>query len=201
MRTREEMKAALRVEAEVVIEELLDQVEGEEPTLAQLEDILLRLRKRLGERMGRVVIEGQEATRLVSGDISGSTSPSTVSRLAVESSWFPMSPSGGGTHEPIKDTSTAPVTPSTASSIARRPKATSLSVKHLLSLMVFLLRSLIIIIDLSRSKPMSADALPDPNSTVCPTDYLSLAPFALALSGTLIGSPERIHGFTRIWSA
>jgi uncharacterized coiled-coil protein SlyX len=65
MRTREEMKAALQAEAEAVIEELLDQVEGEEPTLAELEDIVLRLRKRLGQRMGRVVIEGQEATRPV----------------------------------------------------------------------------------------------------------------------------------------
>jgi hypothetical protein len=51
MRTREEMKAALQAEADVVIEELLDQVEGEEPTLAELEDIILRLRKRLGKRM------------------------------------------------------------------------------------------------------------------------------------------------------
>jgi hypothetical protein len=65
MRKREEMEAALRAEAEAVIEELLDRVEGEEPTLAELEDIVLRLRKRLGERMGSVVIEGQEATRPV----------------------------------------------------------------------------------------------------------------------------------------
>jgi hypothetical protein len=63
--TREQMKAALLAEAEVAIEELLDQVEGEEPTLAELEDIVLRLRKRLGQRMGSVVIEGQEATRPV----------------------------------------------------------------------------------------------------------------------------------------
>jgi len=63
MKTREEMKAALQAEADAVIEELLDQVEGEEPTLAELEDIILRLRKRLGKRMGRVVIEGQETTR------------------------------------------------------------------------------------------------------------------------------------------
>ena len=62
---REEMKAALLVEAEVAIEGLLDQVEGEEPTLTELEDIILELRKRLGQQMGRIIVERQEATRPV----------------------------------------------------------------------------------------------------------------------------------------
>jgi uncharacterized protein with PIN domain len=65
MRKREEMRAALRAEAEAMIEKLLDRVEGEKPTLAELEDIILRFRKRLGERIGEVVIEGQEATQPV----------------------------------------------------------------------------------------------------------------------------------------
>jgi hypothetical protein len=62
---REEMRAALLAEAEAAIEELLEQVEGEEPTLTELEEIILELRKRLGQRMGRVIIERQEATRPV----------------------------------------------------------------------------------------------------------------------------------------
>jgi hypothetical protein len=63
--TREGMKAALLAEAEAAIDELLDQVEGGEPTLAELEDIVLGLRKQLGQRMGEIVVEGQEATRSV----------------------------------------------------------------------------------------------------------------------------------------
>ena len=62
-KTREEMKAALLAEAEDAVEELLEEVEGEEPTLAELEDIVLRLRERLGRRMAEVMVEGQEATQ------------------------------------------------------------------------------------------------------------------------------------------
>jgi hypothetical protein len=61
----------LLVEAEAAIEELLDQVEGEEPTLGELEEIVLRLRKRLGQRIGKLVVEGQEATRPVQRPICG----------------------------------------------------------------------------------------------------------------------------------
>jgi len=64
-KTREEMKAALLAEAEDAVEELLDEVEGEEPTLEGLEDIVLRLRERLGRRMAEVMVEGQEATQPV----------------------------------------------------------------------------------------------------------------------------------------
>ena len=64
-KTREEMKAALLAEAEDAVEELLEEVEGEEPTLAELEDIVLRLRERLGRRMAEVMVEGQEATQPV----------------------------------------------------------------------------------------------------------------------------------------
>ena len=60
-RTRERMKAELMVEAEIVIDALLDQNERwEEPTLVQIEDVVLGLRKQLSERMTEVVVQGQE---------------------------------------------------------------------------------------------------------------------------------------------
>jgi hypothetical protein len=63
--TREEMKAALLVRAEDAIDKLLDQVEGEEPTLTELEEIILELRKRVGQQMGELVVEKQEARQPV----------------------------------------------------------------------------------------------------------------------------------------
>lgn len=49
------------IEAEMVIDALLDQQERwEEPTLMQIEDVILDLRKQLSERMAEVVVEGQE---------------------------------------------------------------------------------------------------------------------------------------------
>jgi hypothetical protein len=63
---REKMKAALM--AEEVIDELLNWHEGAEaPTLTQIEDIVLKLRKRMGERMVESVVEDQEAVRPVPG--------------------------------------------------------------------------------------------------------------------------------------
>ena len=41
--------------------------ETESPDLSSLEDIVLKLRKRIGERMTEEVIENQEAVRLVPG--------------------------------------------------------------------------------------------------------------------------------------
>jgi uncharacterized protein with PIN domain len=63
--TREEMEAALLATAEGAIDELLDQVEGEEPTLTELEEIILELRKRMGQKMGEIVVEKQEARQPV----------------------------------------------------------------------------------------------------------------------------------------
>ena len=64
--TREQMKAELLTEAEVVIDELLDWHEnGQEPTLTQLEEVILKLRKQLSQRMAEVVLRDQEATQPV----------------------------------------------------------------------------------------------------------------------------------------
>jgi len=63
-RTRVEMKADLMQQAEVLVEELLDWNEQtDEPTLTQIEEVILKLRQRLSEQMGLAVIESQEATR------------------------------------------------------------------------------------------------------------------------------------------
>ena len=67
-RTRAEKEAALEAEAKEMIDELLDwQEQTEAPTLTQIEDVVLELRKRLGERMTKMVIEEQEAVRPVPG--------------------------------------------------------------------------------------------------------------------------------------
>ena len=63
-RTRDQMKAELLCEAEGVIDELLDwndQVLA--PTLTQLEEVVLELRERLGQRMSEVVLSKEEATQ------------------------------------------------------------------------------------------------------------------------------------------
>jgi hypothetical protein len=67
-RTRAELEAELLAEAKEVIGELLDwNEETEAPTLTQIEDAVLELRKRMGERMAELVIEEQEAVRPVPG--------------------------------------------------------------------------------------------------------------------------------------
>ena len=60
-KTREQMKAELMMEAEMVIDALLDHHERwQEPTLMQIEDVILDLGKQLSERMTEVVLQGQE---------------------------------------------------------------------------------------------------------------------------------------------
>lgn len=61
-RTREQIKAELMVEAEGVIEELLEwERRAGAPDLTEMEDEVLKLRQRLGKRLLEVVIEDQEA--------------------------------------------------------------------------------------------------------------------------------------------
>ena len=67
-RTRDDLKAELLAAAEEVIDELLEWHERTEaPTLTEIEDAVLDLRKRLGERMEQAVIEDQEAIHPVPG--------------------------------------------------------------------------------------------------------------------------------------
>ena len=67
-RTREEKKAELMGEAEGVIDELLDWDEGATaPTLTEIEEVILKLRGQMGQRMAKEVLEGQEAKELVPG--------------------------------------------------------------------------------------------------------------------------------------
>jgi hypothetical protein len=67
-RSREELRAEMLVEAEAVIDELLNWHESSgTPTLDEIEDVILKLRKRLGERLAETVIGDQEAVRPVPG--------------------------------------------------------------------------------------------------------------------------------------
>lgn len=66
--THDQLKAELLAEAEVLIDRLPRWGEdGPAPTLAELEEVMLRLRKRLGQRMVEIVLREQEAMRPVPG--------------------------------------------------------------------------------------------------------------------------------------
>lgn len=67
-RTRTEMEAALLAKAKETIDRLLDwHEETEGPTLTQIEDVVLELRRELGARMTELIIEEQEAVHPVPG--------------------------------------------------------------------------------------------------------------------------------------
>ncbi len=64
--TRKQKREKLLAEAQSVIEEFLDWEEKtDKPNLTQIEDIVLRLRERLGQRLAEVAIADQEAKQPV----------------------------------------------------------------------------------------------------------------------------------------
>ena len=66
--TRSDLKAELMTEAEGLIDELVAwTADTPASTLTQIEDIVLKLRQRLSERMALAVIEAQSALRPVPG--------------------------------------------------------------------------------------------------------------------------------------
>ncbi len=67
-RTRAELKSELMRLSEQLVDDLLDWNEqAPRPTLTQIEDEVLQLRKRLSEQMALIVIHAQDATRPVPG--------------------------------------------------------------------------------------------------------------------------------------
>ncbi len=67
-RTRAEMRAELQQKADALIDELLDWNEQtHEPTLTQIEDIVLKLRQRLGEQMAATMVDAQASVESVPG--------------------------------------------------------------------------------------------------------------------------------------
>lgn len=113
-RTREQMKAQLLAEAEMVIDELLAWNEGTPaPSLNQLEETVLALRKQLSRRMAEIVLGEQEAVRPVPGPMCSScgremhykgmkevTVESQVGLLELERAYYYCSPCRQGLFPP-----------------------------------------------------------------------------------------------------
>jgi hypothetical protein len=101
-RTRAEQKMELMAQAEILIDELLDwTADMPAPTLTQIEDVILELRKRLSAQMALAVIAAQDATRPVPGpgcptcggemhykDMKGNTVESRVGSLPLERGYY-----------------------------------------------------------------------------------------------------------------
>lgn len=67
-RERREKQAAMMTVAKELIDELLDWDEqAEAPSLTQIEEVILKLRKQFGQELAQVVLEGQEARKPVPG--------------------------------------------------------------------------------------------------------------------------------------
>ncbi len=69
-RKRAEVKAELLHKAELLIDELLDwNDQTKAPDLTQIEEVVLKLRKQLGEQMALAVIETQDSRRPSPGPV------------------------------------------------------------------------------------------------------------------------------------
>ena len=100
--SRVELEAALEAEAKHAIREYLDWAESTAaPTLTEIEEAVLKLRKRLGERLAQAVMEAQDAVRPVPGpacqacgremhykDEKGNTVESRVGTLALKRGYY-----------------------------------------------------------------------------------------------------------------
>ena len=101
-RTRAELKAALMRQAEIAIDQVLDFDEQTvEPTLTQIEDAVLKLRKDLSEQVALTLIEEQANTHPVPGPrcptcgqemhykaVKGETVESRVGTLPLHRSYY-----------------------------------------------------------------------------------------------------------------
>ena len=66
--SRAERKAVLLQQAEQMVDDLLDwEAEHQRPNLTEIEDIVLSLRKRIGEQMAQSVVDAQAAQAPVPG--------------------------------------------------------------------------------------------------------------------------------------
>ena len=113
-KSRAELKEALMRRAEVAIDELLEFGEQTaEPTLTQIEDVVLKLRKQLSEQMALALIQAQANTRPVPGprcptcqremhykDMKGDTVESRVGVLPVERGYYYCETCRGGLFPP-----------------------------------------------------------------------------------------------------
>ena len=69
---REQKQAELMAAAKMAIEEALNWDEqAEAPTLTEIEEVILKLRKQFGQRMAEVLLEDQEARKVVPGPECG----------------------------------------------------------------------------------------------------------------------------------
>ena len=101
-RSRADVKTELMSQAELLIDELLDwNDQTPQPNLTQIEEIVLTLRKQLGEQMALAVLDQQETKRPAPGprcpdcgremhykDMKDNTVESRVGTLPVERGYY-----------------------------------------------------------------------------------------------------------------